>query len=141
MTAIRSDRPNGRGIERGAEPAQEQNRDQSFEGQIREFVRRDVAPKRLPRVAEVPLPQGNEQAQHMNALMQRVSGEAMQEIDRVILELQGVRELLQREGERVTREIAGFASLSHASITSMKVIADSLAQWKNGAQLHPGQQQ
>ena len=64
----------------------------------------------------------------------------MEEIDRVILELQGVRDLLRREGERVTREVAGFASLSHVAITSMKVIADSLQQWKNGAQLHPGAQ-
>lgn len=136
MTAIRSERPNGRGIERGPEPAQQ---DQSFEGQIREFVRRDVTPVRRARPPEsAPTAVADQSAEHMAALMQRVSGAAMEEIDRVILELQGVRELLQREGERVNREVAGFSSLSHASITSMKVIADSLAQWKNGAQLHPG---
>ena len=61
----------------------------------------------------------------------------MEEIDRVILELQGVREMLRAEGERVTRDIAGYASLSHAAMTSMRVIADSLGQWKNGAKLHP----
>ena len=118
MTAIRSERPN----------------DQSVEGQIREFVRRDVTPMR--RTQREPAPDAP--ADHMNALLRRVSGASMEEIDRVILELQGVREMLQREGERVTREISGFASLSHAAITSMKVIADSLEQWKNGAQLHPG---
>ena len=61
----------------------------------------------------------------------------MEEIDRVILELQGVRDMLRQEGERVTREVSGFASLNHAANTAMKVIGDSLAQWKNGAQLHP----
>jgi hypothetical protein len=55
----------------------------------------------------------------------------MEEIDRVILELQGVRDMLRSEGDRVTREIAGYASLSHAAMTAMKVIGDSLTQWKS----------
>jgi len=42
-----------------------------------------------------------------------------------------VREMLRNEGERVSREIAGYASLSHAAMTAMKVIADSLTQWKS----------
>jgi hypothetical protein len=56
----------------------------------------------------------------------------MEEIDRVILELQGVRDMLRNEGERVSREIAGYASLNHAAMTAMKVIGDSLKQWKEG---------
>jgi hypothetical protein len=68
---------------------------------------------------------------NLNALIRRVSGASMEEIDRVILELQGVREMLRSEGERVGREIAGYASLSHAAMTAMKVIGDSLTQWKN----------
>ena len=67
----------------------------------------------------------------MNGLVRRVSGASMEEIDRVILELQGVREMLRNEGERVSREVAGYASLNHASLTAMRVIADSLAQWKS----------
>jgi hypothetical protein len=38
--------------------------------------------------------------------------------------------MLRNEGERVSREIAGYASLTHASMTAMTVIADSLKQWK-----------
>ena len=68
---------------------------------------------------------------NLNVLIRRVSGASMEEIDRVILELQGVREMLRSEGERVGREIAGYASLSHAAMTAMKVIGDSLTQWKN----------
>ena len=59
------------------------------------------------------------------------AGASMEEIDRVILELQGVRDMLRSEGERVSRELAGYASLSHASMTAMKVIGDSLKQWKD----------
>ena len=70
-------------------------------------------------------------ADNLNVLIRRVSGASMDEIDRVILELQGVREMLRSEGERVSREIAGYASLSHAAMTAMKVIGDSLTQWKS----------
>ena len=42
--------------------------------------------------------------------------------------------MLRNEGERVQREISGYASLSQAAMTSMKIIADSLAQWQPNAQ-------
>ncbi|MBV8790587.1 MAG: hypothetical protein JO205_01500 [Pseudolabrys sp.] len=122
----------------GSRPAEPAEPDQAFEGQIREFVRRDVAQLRRPpqqpaqqQVAEPDAPD------NVNALIWRVSGASMEEIDRVILELQGVRDMLRQEGERVTREVAGYASLNHAANTAMKVIAESLAQWKNGATLRP----
>jgi hypothetical protein len=67
----------------------------------------------------------------LNALIRRVAGASMEEIDRVIRELENVRDMLRNEGERVTREISGYASLNHASITAMKVISDSLKQWKD----------
>jgi hypothetical protein len=101
----------------------------AFEGEIREFVRRDVAQLRrqrndLEQTASEPV------TENLNALIRRVSGASMDEIDRVIFELQGVREMLRSEGERVSREISGYASLSHAAMTAMKVIGDSLTQWK-----------
>jgi len=101
----------------------------AFEGEIREFVRRDVAFLRRQR------PDGDQPAEpvadNLNGLIRRVSGASMEEIDLVIIELQGVREMLRSEGERVGREIAGYASLSHAAMTAMKVIGDSLMNWKN----------
>src|SRR3569832_63072 len=99
----------------------------AFEGEIREFVRRDVAPRR-PREdgpADAPI------SDNLNGLIRRVSGASMEEIDRVISELQTVREMLRREGERVSREVAGYASLSHAAMTAMKVIGESVQQWKS----------
>jgi len=100
----------------------------AFEGEIREFVRRDVAFLRRQRNDTDP---GNDPVtDNLNALIRRVSGASMEEIDRVILELQGVRDMLRNEGDRVSREIAGYASLSHAAMTAMKVIGDSLNQWK-----------
>jgi len=101
----------------------------AFEGEIREFVRRDVAFLRRQRgdgeQAVEPV------AENLNALIRRVSGASMEEIDRVIAELQSVRDMLSKEGDRVSREIAGYASLSHAAMTAMKVIGDSVTQWKS----------
>jgi hypothetical protein len=101
----------------------------AFEGEIREFVRRDVAFLRRQRPDAEAAPEPV--ADNLNGLIRRVSGASMEEIDRVILELQGVRDMLRSEGERVGREIAGYASLSHAAMTAMKVIGDSLMHWKN----------
>src|SRR3954468_16504254 len=99
----------------------------AVEGEIREFVRRDVAHLRRQRTGA----EGDPVSDNLNSLIRRVSGASMEEIDRVILELQGVRDMLRNEGERVSREIAGYASLSHAAMTAMKVIGDSLTQWKS----------
>lgn len=69
--------------------------------------------------------------ENMNELIRRVAGASTEKIDRVILELQGVRDMLRNEGERVSREIAGYESLNHASLNAMKLVNDSLRQWKN----------
>lgn len=143
MTAIRPERlgadrtiPEKTGPEAYAPNRKSSERNESdqaavtaFEGEIREFVRRDVAFLRRRNDAEQPASEPT--IDNMNVLIRRVSGASMEEIDRVILELQGVREMLRSEGERVGREIAGYASLSHAAMTAMKVIGDSLTQWKS----------
>jgi len=38
----------------------------------------------------------------------------MEDIDRVILDLESVRARLRNEGRRVSREVADYESLSHA---------------------------
>jgi hypothetical protein len=103
----------------------------AFEGEIREFVRRDVAFARRQRgEADSGV---DPAADSLNTLVRRIAGASMEEIERVILELQAVRDTLRSEGERVSREISGYANLSHASITAMKVIGDNLKQWNNAA--------
>ena len=96
------------------------------EGEIREFVRRDISVFRRARPADG----GDAAADNINALIQRVSAQSVGEIERVMGELGQVRDMLRSEGDRVQREIAGYAALSQAAMTSMKIIADSLAQWR-----------
>jgi hypothetical protein len=98
---------------------------QNFEGDIREFIRRDVSLRRRPREA------GSETGvENVSNLIDRVASASVEEIDRLIAELQAMREMLHREGERVRRELTGYAGLSQSTMASMKVITDTLAQFK-----------
>ena len=99
---------------------------EQVEGEIRAFVRRDVSVFRRPRQET-----GDTAVDSISSVIDRVSGASVTEIERVIAELTTVRDMLRSEGERVQREIAGYASLSQAAMTSMKIIADSMAQWKS----------
>jgi hypothetical protein len=101
----------------------------AFEGEIREFVRRDIPFLRRP-LQEADAESGPA-SENLNSLIRRISNASMEEIDRVVVELQNVREMLRHEGERIGREIGGYASLSHAALTTMKVISESLQQWRN----------
>jgi hypothetical protein len=143
MTAIRSERlatdrvgPDNFSPERAnddAPRAADEAAANAFEGEIREFIRRDVAHLRRPRPESDPAAAGGDPTtENLNSLIRRVAGASMEEIDRVILELQAVRDMLRNEGDRVSREISSYASLSHAATTSMKVIADSITQWRSG---------
>lgn len=67
----------------------------------------------------------------IKAMIDRVSNASLIEIERIIAELAGVRDMLSSDAERVQREVAGYASKSHAALTSMQIIADSLAHWKS----------
>jgi len=99
---------------------------QGFEGEIREFIRRDVSLHRRPRA------EGGDDAgvESISNLIDRVSGASVEEIDRLIAQLQSMREMLHREGERVRRELTGYAGLSQSAMTSMKIISDTLAQFR-----------
>jgi hypothetical protein len=99
---------------------------EQVEGEIRAFVRRDVSVFRRSR-AET----SEAAVENISSVIERVAGASVIEIERVIAELTTVRDMLRTEGERVQREIAGYASLSQAAMTSMKIIADSMAQWKS----------
>jgi len=98
-----------------------------FEGEIREFIRRDVAQLRRA----VPDAASEQAVSGINSLLDRVSGSSVTEIDGLIDDLRNVRDFLKNEGERVQREIASYAQLSQVAMTSVKIIAESMSQWKS----------
>ena len=73
-------------------------------------------------------------AEKMAEAIQAVAAPALADVERTIEELTAVRDMLRDEAERVQREIAAYQSLSQAASTSMKIITDSLAQWKRARQ-------
>jgi len=98
------------------------------EGGIRELVSRDVAEPRR-QIAN----HGNDSESVINnlgLLLQRVSLNSVNEIDELISELKMLREQLQHDGERMAREIVGYASLSQAAMQSTKILTDSLTSRK-----------
>ena len=100
-----------------------------FQGEVREVVQRGDATSRRQRNESDAPP--DPAAENLNGLIRRVADASIEEIDRVILELQGVRDMLRSEGERVSRDLAGYANLNHAAMSAMKVIGDNLKQWKD----------
>ena len=91
-----------------------------LEGDLQDAVRRDATYRRAaPETA----------AEGVSKVIQRVAGASLDEIDRAIGRLEQMRETLSREGERVQSEIAGYADLSRAAMSSVKIINESLAHW------------
>lgn len=103
------------------------------EAGIRDFVRNDIAYLRRPSMGntEPVLDQGAEATvNNVNSLIQRVAGTSLSEIENLIGELESLRDLLHAEGQRVQREISGYAQLSQAAMKSTRMIADNVSQWK-----------
>ena len=102
----------------------EQSQKPEVESEIRDVVHRDVTQLRRAQEGSV------EAVNNINSLVQRVAGSSLREIDHLIQELEALRDYLHSEGERVQREIAGYAQVSQAAMNSTKIIADSMTAWK-----------
>ena len=106
------------------------------EAGIRDFVRNDIAYLRRPVPSmvggtDMPADTSAETAvNNVNSLIQRVAGTSLAEIETLVSELEGLRDLLHAEGQRVQREISGYAQLSQAAMKSTRMISDNVAQWK-----------
>jgi hypothetical protein len=114
------------------------------EAGIRDFVRNDVAYLRRPatttgvvsgatETATALEPSTEATVNNVNSLIQRVAGTSLAEIENLISELESLRDLLHAEGQRVQREISGYAQLSQAAMKSTRMIADNVTQWKRAA--------
>lgn len=64
--------------------------------------------------------------------MQRVAVTSVAEIDSLIGELERLRDFVRQESVRIQREIEGYVRLSEEATKSTRIIAESVAQWKNG---------
>jgi hypothetical protein len=69
-------------------------------------------------------------AESLTVLISRVATASAQEIERVIAELERVRDQMRAEDRRVRGEVGNYVDLSQAAMASMRVIGDSLARLK-----------
>lgn len=97
------------------------------EAEIRAFVRRDVMANR----ERHPDKESEMAASSINAVLDRASTSSVQEIDKLIAELQTLSDTLDNERARVQHEIVQYSSLTRAALKSTKVIAESLTRFKN----------
>jgi hypothetical protein len=97
-----------------------------FEGEIREFIHRDFSFRQKPAAADG----ADKSADSTSAVVERICGSALQDIDRVILELHGMRDVLRHEGDRVRDALSEFTALSRTAMASMRIISESVARWK-----------
>ena len=96
------------------------------EGEIREFVRRDV----VSNPGRQPENESQLVASNINSLLQRTTATSVQEIDKLITELQTLSDMLHNESSRVQREIVQYSTFTQATLRSTKIIAESLEQWR-----------
>jgi hypothetical protein len=101
------------------------------EAGIRDFVRNDIAYLRRPGISALGESEQDNAVTNVNSLIQRVAGASLGEIENLISELERLRDMLHSEGQRVQREIAGYAQLSHAAMKSTRIIAENMTQWKS----------
>jgi len=95
----------------------------NIEGAIRDVLRRDT---RFPHQQRAEV----DGVENQDALILRVANASTEEIDRLIFELQSVRDMLRREGERVNRDLASYTNLNPHLMTGMKIISENLREWK-----------
>ena len=68
----------------------------------------------------------------IGALIDKVSATSIAKIEKLVSDLQTVRNYLKAEGDRIQQEMARYAHLSDTASASVKIIAESLGQWRKG---------
>jgi hypothetical protein len=87
-------------------------------------VRRDAALPRRERSAVDTTTAAN--AESMHSSFRRLAEASVEEIDLLILELERVRGLLHREGERLDREITRYAGTNQSLFATINVIRENV---------------
>jgi hypothetical protein len=96
-----------------------------FEGELRDILRRaDNTELRREQNGVDASPS----RENLTKLVSRVAGTSTGQVERVVLQLQSIKDLLHSEGERVNREIAGYVKLNDHATSAMQAISAALKQ-------------
>ena len=82
--------------------------------------------------AETELEAGGDK---FSSLIKTMGAPSIVELEKIIGELQQARTYLQAESERIERETVGYAELSQTAMESVRIIAETVGQWRKAG--HP----
>jgi hypothetical protein len=98
-----------------------------FADERREVLRPGISIRERPQTPTT----ADTAAEYLHSLIQRVSVSSIEEIERVISELEAKRDAFCTESDRVQRAATNYAGMSQAATLSMQIIADDLLRLKN----------
>ena len=90
-----------------------------LEGNIRTLVWDSASARKAAEGEDVQMSPGD-----LTASLREVSRVSVDEVDRLIIELQTLRQTLQTAGERIERDIADYATLSAQATQLTKIVFD-----------------
>ena len=105
---------------RSLESVKDKPSEPELEGNIRKLTRGSVS------VWQTKSEDAQMSSGSLGTLLREVSKESMDEIDRLITELQTLRRKLQTDGERIERDIADYATLSAQATQLTKIVFDGV---------------
>ncbi len=94
-----------------------------IEAELRDILRRDRELLRQPGGTA-----STGAHQNPTDLVHRVASMSAEQVERVVLQLQSLSELLKSERDRVNREIAGYIKLNDHALSAMQTISRALTQ-------------
>ena len=103
----------------------------SLEEEISNTVRGETLTERLAWLKPQPNVVGDVN-QSIGELIDKVSATSIAEVEKLISDLQAVREYFKAEGDRIQQEMARYAHLSDTASASVKIIAEKLGQLRGG---------
>jgi hypothetical protein len=94
-----------------------------IEGNIRTLVWDSASARKAAESEDVQMSPGD-----LTASLREVSRVSIEEVDRLISELQTLRRTLKTNGERIERDIAEYATLSSQASQVTKIVIDGVKQ-------------
>ena len=96
-----------------------------------DLVPADASSSSIP-PAETELEAGGDK---FSSLIKTMGAPSIVELEKIIGELQQARTYLQAESERIERETVGYAELSQTAMESVRIIAETVGEWRKAG--HP----
>jgi hypothetical protein len=86
-----------------------------------------------PTVPPDPAPEAG--SDNVSSLVQNLGAPSIDELEKIIGELQQARSYLKSESERIERETVGYTELSQTAMESVRIIAETVGEWRKAG--HP----